>query len=46
MSYWSTTPPRRAHILVIDDNIEELQLLLGALRGFGLVQEPLITRMG
>jgi DNA-binding response OmpR family regulator len=32
MSYWSTTPPRRAHILVIDDNIEELQLLLGALR--------------
>ncbi len=35
MSYWSTTPPRRAHILVIDDNIEELQLLLGALRGAG-----------
>jgi DNA-binding response OmpR family regulator len=32
MSYWSTTPPRRAHILVIDDNVEELQLLLGALR--------------
>ena len=35
MSYWSTTPPRRAHILVIDDNIEELQVLLGALRGAG-----------
>jgi DNA-binding response OmpR family regulator len=35
MSYWSTTPPRRAHILVIDDNIEELQLLLGALRDAG-----------
>ncbi len=35
MSYWSTTPPRRAHILVIDDNIEELQLLLGVLREAG-----------
>lgn len=35
MSYWSTTPPRRAHILVIDDNIEELHLLLGALREAG-----------
>jgi DNA-binding response OmpR family regulator len=35
MSYWSTTPPRRAHILVIDDNVEELQLLLGVLRQAG-----------
>ncbi|MFM9926104.1 helix-turn-helix domain-containing protein [Variovorax sp. H27-G14] len=35
MSYWSTTPPRRAHILVIDDNLEELQLLLGVLREAG-----------
>lgn len=35
MSYWSTIPPRRAHILLIDDNIEELQLLLGALREAG-----------
>ncbi|MGJ7571679.1 helix-turn-helix domain-containing protein [Variovorax sp. RB2P76] len=35
MSYWSTNPPRRAHILLIDDNIEELQLLLGALREAG-----------
>ncbi|MDQ0085924.1 CheY-like chemotaxis protein [Variovorax boronicumulans] len=35
MSYWSTTPPRRAHILVIDDNVEELQLLLGVLREAG-----------
>jgi CheY-like chemotaxis protein len=35
MSYWSTTPPRRAHILLIDDNIEELQLLLGVLREAG-----------
>jgi len=33
MSYWSTTPPRRAHILLIDDNVDELQLLLAALRG-------------
>lgn len=35
MSYWSTTPPRRAHILLIDDNIDELQLLLGVLREAG-----------
>ncbi len=35
MSYWSTTPPRRAHILVIDDNLDELQLLLGVLREAG-----------
>lgn len=33
MSYWSTTPPRRAHILLIDDNVDELQLLIAALRG-------------
>lgn len=33
MSYWSSTPPRRAHILLVDDNMDELQLLLGALRG-------------
>ncbi|MET3442176.1 DNA-binding response OmpR family regulator [Variovorax paradoxus] len=35
MSYWSSTPPRRAHILLVDDNIDELQLLLAALRGEG-----------
>ncbi|MDQ0569046.1 DNA-binding response OmpR family regulator [Variovorax paradoxus] len=33
MSYWSSSPPRRAHILLVDDNIDELQLLLAALRG-------------
>jgi CheY-like chemotaxis protein/AraC-like DNA-binding protein len=33
MSYWSSTPPRRAHILVIDDNANELQLLIAALKG-------------
>ena len=33
MSYWSSHPPRRAHILLVDDNIDELQLLLAALRG-------------
>jgi len=35
MSYWSSIPPRRAHILLVDDNIDELQLLLAALRGEG-----------
>lgn len=33
MSYWSSTPTKRAHILLIDDNIDELQVLLGTLRG-------------
>lgn len=33
MSYWSTAAPRRAHILLIDDNVDELQLLIAALRG-------------
>lgn len=33
MSYWSSPLPRRAHILLIDDNVDELQLLLAALRG-------------
>ncbi len=33
MSYWSTMPPRRAHILLVDDNVDELQLLIAALRG-------------
>ncbi|MBT2336327.1 helix-turn-helix domain-containing protein [Variovorax paradoxus] len=33
MSYWSTTPPRRAHILLVDDNVDELQLLIAALKG-------------
>ncbi|MGJ7529674.1 helix-turn-helix domain-containing protein [Variovorax sp. GB1P17] len=32
-SYWSSTPTKRAHILLIDDNIDELQVLLGTLRG-------------
>ena len=35
MSYWSSVPARRAHILLVDDNIDELQLLLAALRGEG-----------
>jgi CheY-like chemotaxis protein/AraC-like DNA-binding protein len=35
MSYWSSNPPRCAHILLIDDNIDEMQLLLAALRGEG-----------
>ncbi|RST53565.1 helix-turn-helix domain-containing protein [Variovorax sp. DXTD-1] len=35
MSYWSSVPPRRAHILLVDDNIDEMQLLLAALRGEG-----------
>lgn len=33
MSYWSATPAKRAHILLIDDNIDDLQVLLGTLRG-------------
>src|SRR5580765_5224310 len=32
MSYWSATPAKRAHILLIDDNIDDLKVLLGALR--------------
>ena len=35
MSYWSSVPARRAHILLVDDSIDELQLLLAALRGEG-----------
>ncbi|MDH6590524.1 DNA-binding response OmpR family regulator [Variovorax sp. TBS-050B] len=35
MSYWSRAFPQRAHILVIDDKVEELQLLLAALRRAG-----------
>ncbi|MFT4268203.1 MAG: helix-turn-helix domain-containing protein [Xenophilus sp.] len=35
MSYWSPAEPRQAHILVVDDNIDELRLLLEALRNTG-----------
>lgn len=35
MSYWSTVEPRNAHLLVVDDNVEELKLLLEALRDTG-----------
>ncbi|RIX82858.1 response regulator transcription factor [Acidovorax cavernicola] len=35
MSYWSAPEPRRAHLLVVDDNIDELKLLLETLRGTG-----------
>ncbi|MDH6590471.1 CheY-like chemotaxis protein/AraC-like DNA-binding protein [Variovorax sp. TBS-050B] len=33
MSYWSHTPLRRSHILLVDDNVDELQLLIAALKG-------------
>ncbi|BEP53837.1 MAG: helix-turn-helix domain-containing protein [Pseudomonadota bacterium] len=35
MSYWSPPEPRRAHLLVVDDNVDELKLLLETLRGTG-----------
>lgn len=35
MSYWSPAEPRNAHLLVVDDNVEELKLLLEALRDTG-----------
>ncbi len=35
MSYWSPPEPRRAHLLVVDDNVDELKLLLEMLRGTG-----------
>jgi len=35
MSYWSPDEPRNAHLLVVDDNVDELQLLLELLRGTG-----------
>jgi len=35
MSYWLQSPAERAHILVIDDSVEELQVLLAALRRVG-----------
>ena len=35
MSYWSPAEPRNAHILVVDDNVDELKLLLEALRDTG-----------
>lgn len=35
MSYWSPPEPRRAHLLVVDDNVDELKLLLEALRRTG-----------
>jgi len=35
MSYWSSPEPRRAHLLVVDDNVDELKLLLETLRGTG-----------
>ena len=35
MSFWSPPKPRDAHLLVIDDNIDELKLLLIALRRTG-----------
>ena len=35
MSYWSPLEPRRAHLLVVDDNVDELKLLLETLRGTG-----------
>ncbi|TWD76142.1 AraC family two component transcriptional regulator [Variovorax beijingensis] len=35
MSYWSAPEPRRAHLLVVDDNVDELKLLLETLRGTG-----------
>jgi len=35
MSYWFESSSERAHIMVIDDNVEELQVLLAALRRAG-----------
>lgn len=35
MSYWLQSPAERAHIMVIDDNVEELQVLLASLRHAG-----------
>ena len=35
MSYWSPAEPRNAHLLVVDDNIDELKLLMEALRDTG-----------
>ena len=35
MSYWSTSEPRSAHILIVDDNVDELKLLLEVLRDTG-----------
>lgn len=35
MSYWSPAEPRRAHLLVVDDNVDELKLLLEVLRDTG-----------
>ena len=35
MSYWSPREPRKAHILAVDDNVEELKLLLEGLRETG-----------
>lgn len=35
MSYWSPAGPRQAHLLVVDDNIDELKLLVEMLRGTG-----------
>ncbi|PIF74012.1 AraC family two component transcriptional regulator [Variovorax sp. 54] len=35
MSYWSSPEPRSAHLLVVDDNVDELKLLLETLRGTG-----------
>ena len=35
MSYWSPAQPRHAHLLVVDDNVDELKLLLEVLRDTG-----------
>ena len=35
MSYWSRAFPQRAHIMVIDDDVDDLQALLAALRRAG-----------
>lgn len=35
MSYWSPAGPRQAHLLVVDDNVDELKLLVEVLRGTG-----------
>jgi DNA-binding response OmpR family regulator len=35
MSYWFQSSSERAHIMVIDDNVEELQVLLATLRRAG-----------